>query len=222
MKSSYGRPTSSRFAALLSAAVLLLGSGSAPSDGAAILAATQARYDAVRDLSARFVQTSHIASLGRDEVARGRVWIKRPGRMRWEYESPEPRVITVDAGAVRMYAPGDAQLQIASTSSGAFSPTALDFLLGTGDLALEFEAERLPDGDGGGLRLRLLPRREARFQHLELLVAPDTPQLRSSVLVDVLGNRTEVRFEDLVENAGVEDDRFTIAVPDDTEVIDLR
>ncbi len=42
------------------------------------------------------------------------------------------------------------------------------------------------------------------------------------MLVDILGNRTEVRFSDLVENGGVADEHFTIEVPADTEVIDLR
>ena len=77
-------------------------------------------------------------------------------------------------------------------------------------------------GDDGALRLKLEPREEARFEHLELWVAPKTHQLRGSVLVDILGNRTEVRFSDLVENGGVADKHFTIEVPADTEVIDLR
>jgi outer membrane lipoprotein-sorting protein len=42
------------------------------------------------------------------------------------------------------------------------------------------------------------------------------------VLVDLFGNRTVLRFSELVENAGVEDAAFEIQVPKDTEVIDLR
>jgi outer membrane lipoprotein carrier protein len=142
--------------------------------------------------------------------------------MRWEYETPVPRVITVDGETLRLYSPEDAQLQIASLASGAFSPTALDFLLGTGKLREQFAAERLPDGGDGSVHLRLHPRRESRFQFLELRVAPDRHALRSSVLLDLLGNRTEVRFEGLEENRGVPDERFTISIPEGTEVLDLR
>jgi outer membrane lipoprotein-sorting protein len=42
------------------------------------------------------------------------------------------------------------------------------------------------------------------------------------VVVDLLGNRTAIRFTDLVENGGVAEEVFTIQVPTDTEVIDLR
>ena len=224
MRSSCLLPRTSRFGAVLCSALLALGNGpSAPdAETAALLDAIQAHYDAVNDFAARFVQTSHIASLGRDEVAEGHVWVRRPGRMRWEYQTPEPRVIVVDGETLRLYSPDDKQLQIAPLASGAFSPTALDFLLGSGKLREQFVAGRLPDGEDGSIHLRLQPRRESRFQFLELRVAPDTQALRSSVVVDLLGNRTEVRFESLEENQGVPEERFTISVPKGTEVLDLR
>jgi outer membrane lipoprotein carrier protein len=204
-------------------ALLLVASSGSPGDeNAELLASVQARYDTVKDLSAVFVQKSTVASLGREETARGRVWVKRPGRMRWEYETPEPRVIAVDGETVRIWLPSDKQMQIAPLSAGAFSPTALGFLLGTGDLSETFDAERLDDGPEGQVRMRLRPREDARFSELELWVAPGTHQLRGSVLVDVLGNRTEVRFQDVSENEGLTEAHFTIEVPADTEVIDLR
>ena len=224
MRSSCRLPRTSRLGAALCAALVALGNGPGAPDPAtlALVDAIQAHYDSVTDLTARFVQTAHIASLGRDEQADGHVWVKRPGRMRWEYEAPEARVITVDGETLRLYSPADAQLQIVSLASGAFSPTALDFLLGTGKLGEQFVAERLPDGEDGSIQLRLQPRRESRFQFLELRVAPDTHALRSSTVVDLLGNRTEVRFLELEENRGVSEERFTIVVPKGTEVLDLR
>ena len=176
----------------------------------------------MRDLVARFVQTSHVASLGRKDVSSGRVWVERPGRMRWEYQEPEPHTIAIADGALHLYSPSEGQLQIASLSQGAFSPTALDFLLGDGRLADTFRAEARGTTDRGELRLRLVPKSEARFQELELWVAPDTHQLRGSVVVDQLGNRTEIRFEDIVENGGIDAARFRVEVPAGTEIIDLR
>jgi outer membrane lipoprotein carrier protein len=225
VRSSSGRPRSRRLAALvpLCAALLANGGETPPSDAAAlILGATQARYDAVVDMRASFAQHATVASLGTTEISSGVVLVKRPGRMRWEYSVPEARVIALDGETLRIYIPEDKQLQIASVSQGAFSPTALDFLLGDGDLTETFRATQLPDGDDGTLRLKLDPLEDARFQHLELWVAPVTHQLRGSVLVDMLGNRTEVRFSNLVENKGVAEEHFTIEVPADTEVIDLR
>lgn len=225
MKSSSVHPRSRRAALLAPLCLVLLANGgeAPPTDDAAlILGATQARYEAVKDIRATFEQYARVASLGTTEISSGVVFVRRPGRMRWEYQEPDARIIALDGETLRIYSPEDAQMQIASLSQGAFSPTALDFLLGDGDLAETFTATRLPDGDDGAVRLKLLPREAARFEHLELWVAPETHQLRGSVLVDILGNRTEVRFRDLIENGGIAEKHFTIEVPVDTEVIDLR
>jgi outer membrane lipoprotein carrier protein len=225
VRSSSGLPKKSRTVAVLGvASLLLVGNGENGETASAdlIVASVQARYESVRDLRADFIQKSRIASLGRDEEARGRVFVSRPGRMRWEYSAPEPRIITLDGGIVRLYTPSEAQLQIAPLQAGVFSPTALDFLLGDGDLLATFEASRLPDTEQGDVRLALRPREAARFTMLELHVAPKTHKLRGSVVVDLLGNRTEVQFRDLVENGGIAEVNFTIEVPADTEIIDLR
>ncbi len=226
MRSSSGLPKRRRTPAVLAiASLLLVGNGSNGEDARSaeqIVASVQARYEAVRDLRAEFIQRSLIASLGRDEESRGRVFVKRPGRMRWEYSEPEPLVIALDGDTVRLYTPSERQLQIVPLGAGAFSPTALDFLLGDGDLLATFEAVRLSDTEQGDLRVELRPREVVRFEMLELIVEPDTYQLRGSVVVDLLGNRTEIRFRELVENGGVTDVHFTIEVPADTEVIDLR
>lgn len=225
MRSSSGLPRKSRTVAALGvASLLLVGNGGNGEKAGAdlIVASVQARYESVRDLRAEFIQKSRIASLGREEEARGRVFVSRPGRMRWEYSEPEPRVIALDGDTVRLYTPSEAQLQIAPLQAGVFSPTALDFLLGDGDLLATFEASRLPDGEHGDVRLALRPREAARFTLLELHVAPETHKLRGSVVVDLLGNRTEVQFRDLVENGGIAEVSFTIEVPADTEIIDLR
>ena len=156
MRSSSGLPKRSRTPAVLAiASLLLVGNGSNGEDARSaeqIVASVQARYEAVRDLRAEFIQRSRIASLGRDEESRGRVFVKRPGRMRWEYSEPEPLVIALDGDTVRLYTPSERQLQIVPLGVGAFSPTALDFLLGDGDLLASFEAVRLSDTEQGDLQ----------------------------------------------------------------------
>lgn len=209
--------------ALLPLIAGLLGNGGdAEKEALALLRAVESRYEGVRDFQGRFVQTARVASLGRDEVSSGRVWVKRPGRMRWEYREPEARVIAIDGETLRMYSPEEAQLQIASLEQGAFSPTALDFLFGELALAEHFRPSLGTPHADGTLRLELTPRAQARFQRLELWVDPLGHQLRGSLLVDVLGNRTELRFAELAENLGIADERFSVEVPAETEIVDLR
>ncbi|MFB3117740.1 MAG: outer membrane lipoprotein carrier protein LolA [Myxococcota bacterium] len=200
---------------------LLLGADDGES-AAEVLERLQARYAAIRDFRADFVQTSRVASLGREDVTSGSVVVERPGRMLWKYKEPDPLVIVLDGDALRIYNPAERQLQIAPVASGAISPTALSFLLGDGVLSKLFGARRIRESNRAEIGLKLIPLEDSGFEYLELWLDPASYQLRESVLVDLFGNRTRVRFSAVAENKGVEEEVFSIRVPEDTEVIDLR
>jgi outer membrane lipoprotein carrier protein len=121
-----------------------------------------------------------------------------------------------------VYTPSEAQLQIVGAGGGAFSPTALGFLLGEGDLRADFTSEAIDAAEREEVGIKLRPRGDAAFEYLEMWLAPGSHQLRESVVVDVFGNRTSVRFSEISENSGVEETAFEIDVPEGTEVIDLR
>jgi outer membrane lipoprotein carrier protein len=221
--STFGRSSRRLAAAALACALLgSLGADAPTESGDALLARVQKRYEGVRDVRARFEQTSFVAALGREDRSRGSVAIARPGRMRWEYGEPEQTVLVVDAEAVRLYSAADKKLQIAPLGAGALSPTALGFLLGERALGDAFRAERIEAPDRSELGLRLLPRADAGFEALEMWLDPERLVLRESVLQDLFGNRTRVRFDDVQENRGLPDSSFELEVPEGVEVIDLR
>ncbi len=232
MRSTCGRPrtrgsSSGARASLALLALALLGGGGEADPAfakaaAATLDAVQRHYDEVRDFRADFVQTSFTAALGEETVARGTVQMKRPGRMRWEYAPPDSRVILVDRESIRLYDPEARQLQIASLAGSRLSPTALDFLLGEGVLAEQFEASPAQPEERAELGLELRPHGDQSFESLELWVDPESHQLRESVVVDLFKNRTSLRFEGIVENGGVPDAAFEFEPPEGTSVIDLR
>ena len=193
-----------------------------PDEARAIAVKLKQRYASIRDLRADFVQLAQHASLGREERSSGWVSVQRPGRMRWEYREPTPRVIVVDRGTLQMFDPVEAQLQVVPLAESGFSPTAIAFLLGDLDLDTVFVPE-LPAEERPGRRgLVLRPRQPATFEFLEIWLDPESFQVRESVVQDLFGNRTELRFESTQENIGVEEVVFTLEVPEGTEVIDLR
>ena len=62
------------------------------------------------DLVARFTQGYRSGMLGREVTERGVVSIKRPGRMRWEYKDPEPKLFISDGKTFYFYVPADKQV----------------------------------------------------------------------------------------------------------------
>ena len=194
----------------------------APDDAAKTLAAVQKRYDAVKDLRASFVQNSYSAALDKETETRGTVVVQRPGKMRWEYAQPDGHVIVLDGSAIRIWNPGEKQLQVAALAKSGVSPTALSFLMGQGSLSESFTASPLSEAGRTDRGLLLKPKGDAGFESLALWLEPKSLQLRESVVVDLFGNRTRVRFDGISENAGVPASSFDLPTPPGAEVIDLR
>src|SRR5262245_40612126 len=56
----------------------------------------QKRYDGAKDFRARFNQTLTNAAFGRKSSSAGEVLLKKPGRMRWNYQQPDPKMYLSD------------------------------------------------------------------------------------------------------------------------------
>src|SRR6185436_2526719 len=120
------------------AAAVCLGRGTAAQTrsgdaGARDLAtALQKKYDLLRDFSADFVHSYKGGVLKKTATERGRMIVKRPGKMRWQYTSPEEKLFVSDGVKVYSYIPQDKQVMVSSMPSGdrAASPTL--FLAGKG------------------------------------------------------------------------------------------
>jgi chaperone LolA len=202
--------------------VLALAAADTPDDAAQTAAALQKRYDGIRDLRAEFSQTSFSAALGKETESHGVVVVRRPGQMRWEYAAPDGRVIVLDGKAIRIWNPEEKQLQIAALSAGNVSPTALSFLMGQTRLSDDFGAKSLSDASRPERGLTLTPKKDSGFESLDLWFDPKSYQLRESVVTDLFGNRTRVRFSAIAENGGADASAFVLEAPKGAETIDLR
>jgi len=89
--------------------------------------------------------------------SKGRMYFRKPGRMRWEYEGPEPQTIVADGTYLWIYQPEDRQVLRAPLEQAFQSQTPVSFLLGVARLGEDFEPELLDDADDGSLRLALHP-----------------------------------------------------------------
>ena len=70
----------------------------------------QQKYDQVKDFTADFTHTYEGGVLKKKSTERGTVQIKKPGRMRWEYVSPEKKTFVADGRMIYSYVPADKQV----------------------------------------------------------------------------------------------------------------
>jgi len=207
-------------AALLFAVLLAAGSAAPAEDpglAESLVKRIEERQASTTDLVARFVQSYRSGLLGRELVERGVVSIKRPGRMRWEYQDPEEKLFISDGETFYFYVPEDKQVIVQEQDEQR--SLAARLLFGQGGLLEEFEALLEEPFEEGVLRVRLTPRREdAELERAFIDVEP-SGLVRSILLEDVQGNRTQFRFEELKENTGLKDELFRFEVPSGVEVI---
>jgi outer membrane lipoprotein carrier protein len=194
----------------------------APSVPADELAARiQQRYDRIRDFEADFVQSYQGGVLRTMTTERGTVAIKRPGRMRWVYTSPERKEFVSDGKRIYSYIPGDKQVIVAPIPEASQTTPAL-FLAGQGHLVRDFTVSytELATAPKGTIALKFVPRKpDPEIEWLVLAVDPDTLQIRQLVALDRQGGRSTFTFTNIEENRQLSDKLFEFRIPRGVDVI---
>lgn len=177
---------------------------------------------------ARFEQRFQPRIFGRERVESGRLTIRRPGRMRFDYETPEPKVFVSDGTNTWFHVPADRQVVVGAfapeadgADGGELPPNPLDFLSGAARITDFFEAEIAPGAETDGLRAVALTARQPDrgVNALTLRVEPETGRIRGIASEDLEGNRTEFRFSDFRVGDPPDDDLFTFRIPPGTEIL---
>ena len=120
-------------------------------DAAAVVERIQEWLDGTRDMEARFEQTMTSGALGTGVEESGRMYLQRPGRMRWDYLEPEKKVALIHGDSTRLYLEEDQQLWEGRLESGSL----LTMLLADAQpIATLFDAELL-DTPGRGEAKRI-------------------------------------------------------------------
>jgi outer membrane lipoprotein carrier protein len=211
---------------VLLAATLLVATeplrGAEPS-AAELAQSLQRKYDGIRDFSADFVHTYKSGALRKQLTEKGHVLIKRPGKMRWEYTSPEEKLFVSDGVKIYSYIPQDKQVIVASVPPEDAATGPALFLAGKGNLVRDFTPSlaETPAGSPAGTRaLKLVPKTpQPDYDWLILLVDSGTLTLRGLISNDAQGGTSSFSFVNLKENVGLADKPFAFHMPPGVDVV---
>jgi len=188
-----------------------------------LAARIQKFYETTKDLHARFEQAME-TGIGKKRVASGELWLKKPGRMRWEYQKPEKKLMVADGQSLWVYEPEDQQAFRQNLQSSSL-PSSVSFLWGQGKLADEFDisVEKSPPAGVGGAGqavLKLVPKKPtAQYRHLLFVVGEKTGMVSETVIYDQQGGTNHMKFSDVELNKDVKDDRFKFTPPVGTRIL---
>jgi outer membrane lipoprotein carrier protein len=170
----------------------------------------------VQNLSAKFVQEVYDDAGNAIDSASGNLALARPNRFRWDYLEPEEQRIVADGDNIWIY---DVELEQVTVRPQSFdeqqSPLAV--LLDLGSLDEQFATEDRGEADGS-VWLRLKPRsKDAEFSRVDLGLRGH--ELVRMVMVDIVGQRTEIVFSDWKRNTTLAPATFHFEPPPGVDVV---
>jgi outer membrane lipoprotein carrier protein len=195
-------------------------------DVRAIAQAVDERYNHLQTLQAEFTEIYRGAGMERTES--GTLWLKKPGKMRWEYRSPRDKLFLSDGKDAWFYVPGERQVRRTAVKKLDDLRSPLAFLLGKTKLEKELQGLSLvrdPAPDvaplaAGDVVLRGVPKSLADRVNQVLLEITPEHWIGRIIIEEVDGSVTEYRFSGQKEDSALPDQRFQFVVPDGVEVID--
>ncbi len=184
------------------------------------LDAIQKQYESVKTITARFVQKSYVKTMNQTLEARGKVQIKKPGKMKWVYNAPEPQVLVSNEKILWLYIPDEKQVTKVPVESIYSSNTPALFLAGKGKLTDSFDVMKVSK-EKGLITVVLIPKEEDNaVDRLVLVANSKSYQIVGSTVYDKLGNKTEIIFSDIRVNKKIPESTFQFEVPEGVELLD--
>ena len=176
-------------------------------------------YNRLQSLKENFVESYEGTGLVRTES--GVLWLKKPGKMRWEYSQPQKKVFISDGKNLYFYVSGEAQARESNLKNADDLRSPLRYLLGKTKLEKELSgiAMRQSNENAGDSIITGVPRamRES-VRSVDIEINQQNQIVRLQIF-GVDGSRTEFNFSHIVENAPAADDLFRFEVPAGVELL---
>jgi len=186
-----------------------------------IVNAIQKNYQSVRTFQAEFEQKSFVNMINRTEIAQGNVQIKKPGKMKWVYNDPDPQVLISNQKNLWLYSLEDKQATKMPVESVYSSNTPALFLAGEGILTNIFNVTEVITGKN--IYTVTLSPKEAKsdLNRLILRANKNNYQIIGVTVYDDLGNKTQIKFKNIRINEQIAESIFDFKVPAGVEIQDF-
>ncbi|MBW4023165.1 MAG: outer membrane lipoprotein carrier protein LolA [Proteobacteria bacterium] len=173
-----------------------------PQDQADI-AKVEAYLNGIHTMKARFLQVdANGRSIG------GNVWMERPGRMRFEYDPPDRMLLVAGHGLLVYYDPAVQQTTNIFLSSTPLGLLLQDNLRLAGAVTVTGIARAR-----GQLQVSLVRTARPKEGTITLIFATDPMTLRSWVITDAQGRRTQISLYDMTFGGHYPESMFTFVGP---------
>ena len=176
-------------------------------------------YKNMRDYQARFEQIYTDVAAGKDSSSGGRVYFKKAGKMRWDYLNADAnqkslhKVLVSNGSEFTIYEAEHDQYYRQCLRDSKL-PTALRFLMGTGDLKEEFDIKMGKKASAGTHKLELTPKKSSgKYKKIIFVVDAETYSVRETLVYDPYSNINRIIFHKPLINKNLPDSGFNFSPP---------
>jgi outer membrane lipoprotein carrier protein len=187
----------------------------------AIISGIEQRY-AGRGFSAAFFQESMLKAMQISDTAEGKLTVKRPGKMRWEYTLPDEQVIITNGSAMWIYRPADRQVMVGRAPDFFGQGKGAGFLSDIRQIRDSFNITLAEAQSDGYHRLLLRPLKPTpELAEIILSVAKTTYQVDQVITHNAYGDETRIVLEKYQFNLDPDESLFNFNIPEGIDVIQL-
>lgn len=172
--------------------------------------------------SAEFEQQSTITAMEITDSASGKLFVKRPGKMRWEYVLPESQIIISDSNDLWIYRPEDNQVLIGKTPSFFADGKGATFLSDVKNVRKEFIVTPESSDRKGNPVIKLVPKKKStELIEIHLTISNRTDTIDQIVTKNEYGDETRIQISKYRFNQDLAEDLFVLKIPNGADVLQL-
>jgi outer membrane lipoprotein carrier protein len=187
-----------------------------------IIAGVEARYN-VPGFTADFEQESILKAMAVTDTASGRLMVRQPGKMRWEYLVPDPQTIITDGKELWVYRPEQNQVLVGKAPSFFGEGKGAGFLSNIKMVRKSFQLSLEPAGDPKLYHLKMVPNKSSvDLMAVELDVAKKTYDLVRITTFNVYGDETRIELKNVSFDDPPPEELFRFDVPEGADVLQMN
>jgi outer membrane lipoprotein carrier protein len=199
--------------------IVMLFSVCARAQDRALIRSVDDHYNHMRTLRARY--TEHYTGMGMDRTESGTLTLKKPGLMRWSYDTPPGKLFVLDGKYAWFYTPDDAQISRAPAKQLDDLRSPLRLLLGHTQLAKELE-QLTTAPDGADFKITGVPKGMAQRVRLLTLVVDAGGAIQRMKLEETDGATTEFTFSGIEEDIPLPASDFIFTPPPGISIVNAQ
>jgi len=175
-----------------------------------------------KSFKAEFAQESTIKAMDITDFATGRMYVRYPGMMRWEYDKPEKQVIITDAKKLWIYRPADNQVMVGNAPAFFSDGKGASFLSDIKLVRQKFKISLEQSKDDFFYELKLQPiEKTLDVTDIRLSVTKNTFTVIRIVTYNSYGDENRIELLNHQFNVKLDDKLFSFDIPPGTDVLQI-